>query len=271
MKFWPQDWEGDVALRVVSLAAQGMWMRLICAMHRSDPYGHLTMNGQPMTVRQIASLASISEREAKKLLDELENSGVLSRTADGVIFSRRMVRDRAVSEAGRENGKSGGNPTLKAKEPEPIRGGVNPPLKGGPNLLEAEAETEKKDVPSERPPDAVASPAVATPPDARTVLWTEGLARLRRITGKPDRPARALLGQLCRAGADDCAMISGLLHEAETGRVGDPVPWLQAAIRTRTGARATTKPPSALGQWAALMNPEPPAFDFEGQAEELMN
>lgn len=142
MKFWPQDWEGDVALRVVSLAAQGLWMRLLCAMHRSDPYGHLTMNGRPMSVRQVASLASISEREAGKLLKELENSGVFSRADDGVIFSRRLIRDRAVSEAGRENGKAGGNPTLKVKSEEGIRGGVNPPLKGGPNLLEAEAESE---------------------------------------------------------------------------------------------------------------------------------
>jgi hypothetical protein len=142
MKFWPQDWEGDVALRVVSLSAQGLWMRLICAMHRSEPYGHLTMNGRSMSVRQVASLSSIGEREAKKLLEELENAGVLSRTAEGVIFSRRMVRDRAVSEAGRENGRAGGNPNLKGKSEEPLKGGVNPHPKGGPNLLEAEAEAE---------------------------------------------------------------------------------------------------------------------------------
>jgi hypothetical protein len=76
------------------------------------------------------------------------------------------------------------------------------------------------------------------------VLWTEGLSRLRRLTGKPDRAARALLGQLCAAASDDCALVGSLLHEAEASRVGDPVPWSQAAIRTRTGERTATAKPS---------------------------
>lgn len=116
---------------------------------------------------------------------------------------------------------------------------------------------------------AVASPAAMPPPDARSALWTEGLARLCRLTGKPDRSARTLLGQLCRTAADDCALVGSLLHEAEAGRIGDPVPWLQAAIRARTGERISAKPKTALGQWAAMMTPSSPAFDFDGQAEEI--
>jgi hypothetical protein len=97
---------------------------------------------------------------------------------------------------------------------------------------------EKSSETTSRPVAAVAAPAVASPPDARETLWTEGLSRLRRLTGKPDRAARGLLGQLCAAARDDCALVGSLLHEAEAGRVGDPVPWMQAAIRTRTGQRA---------------------------------
>ena len=107
------------------------------------------------------------------------------------------------------------------------------------------------------------------PPDARTALWSEGLARLRRLTGKGDGQARGLMGQFCRLAGDDCAMVGSLLHEAEAQRVGDPVPWLQAAIRTRTGARTVSaKPTSALGQWADLLA-GPPTADFDGQAEEV--
>jgi len=106
-------------------------------------------------------------------------------------------------------------------------------------------EERKSSETSSRAVAAVASPAAMPPPDARTALWTEGLARLGRLTGKPDRSARTLLGQLCRTAGDDCALIASLLHEAEAGRIGDPVPWLQAAIRTRTGERIGAGPQRA--------------------------
>jgi hypothetical protein len=144
MKFWPQDWEGDVALRVVSLSAQGLWMRLLCAMHRAEPYGHLVMNGQAMTTRQIASLASITEREAGKLLSELQEAGVLSRTLEGVIFSRRMVRDHEHSEAGKqavERRWAKANDGRGAKAP-PTETPITPPITP-PNSLEAEADTDR--------------------------------------------------------------------------------------------------------------------------------
>lgn len=137
-KFWWQDYEGDDALRVVSLAAQGLWMRMLCAMHKGTPYGHLTVNGRAPTARQIAMMASATEREVAKLLTELEEAGVFSRTEEGIIYSRRMVRDKAVSDKAREDGKRGGNPSLR----NPNRGGLTPPDNGGGYTLEAEAEAE---------------------------------------------------------------------------------------------------------------------------------
>lgn len=166
-KFWWADYEGDDALRVVSLAAQGLWMRMLCAMHKGTPYGHLTINGKQPTTRQIALMASTTEREATKLIAELEEAGVFSRADDGTIFNRRMVRDKAVSEKAREDGKRGGNPALK---PEPT-GGVNPPDKGGAYTLEAEAEAEERTTltggsaprPAARPPRS--SMGSRLPPD----------------------------------------------------------------------------------------------------------
>lgn len=143
IKFWPQDYEGDPALRVCSLAAQGLWMRLLCAMHRSEPYGHLTVNGKAATPRQIAALVGASERDTSRLVSELEDAGVLSRDDTGTIYSRRLVRDKAASDKGRETGKRGGNPTLKAvtdgdDNAPPYPRGLTPPLM----LQEAEAEAE---------------------------------------------------------------------------------------------------------------------------------
>lgn len=135
-KFWWADYEGDDALRVVSLAAQGLWMRMLCAMHKGAPYGHLTINGRAPTVREIGMLASVSEGKTKKLVQELEKSGVFSRTETGVIYCRRMVRDQEISERGQQDGKRGGNPALKPK----AAGGLTPPLNREGYALEAEAE-----------------------------------------------------------------------------------------------------------------------------------
>jgi hypothetical protein len=153
-KFWWSDYEGDDALRVVSLAAQGLWMRMLCAMHKGTPYGHLTINGQPPTERQIGMLASVSEGKTKKLVQELEKSGVFSRTETGVIFCRRMVRDKEISERGQQDGKRGGNPALKPKAER----GLTPPVIKPPYALEAEAEAE-----AEADSKRESAPRAATP------------------------------------------------------------------------------------------------------------
>lgn len=138
MKFWPQDYEGDPALKACSLAAQGLWMRMLCAMHRSEPYGHLAINGAPPTVKQVAQIAGTTTQTAQKLLSELQSAGVFSITTSGVPFSRRMVADAEKTAQFQEFGKKGGNPTLKATD----KGGVNPTVKGGVILQEAESESD---------------------------------------------------------------------------------------------------------------------------------
>ena len=72
-----------------------------------------------------------------KILEEL---GVFSRTANGIIYSRRLSRDYRKRMQDKINGGKGGNPNLKKKKgrkkvtknaakprPEPVLQGVNPP------------------------------------------------------------------------------------------------------------------------------------------------
>ena len=113
IKFWPQDWQNDVALNSCTISARGLWITLICVMHDADPYGHLVVNGKTLTTQHIARISRVSEKEATKLLAELEEAGVFSRTDDGVIYSRRMVRDWQYEIKHRTFGKQGGNPSLK--------------------------------------------------------------------------------------------------------------------------------------------------------------
>jgi DNA-binding Lrp family transcriptional regulator len=73
-------------------------------MHDGEPYGHLTNNGVPMTVAELARTVGESPAKVKKWLKELEDKRVLSRTAEGVIYSRRMVRDEEIRRKRAEGG-----------------------------------------------------------------------------------------------------------------------------------------------------------------------
>lgn len=128
--YWP-DWESDEALRLCSLSAQGLWMRMLCLAAKADPTGYVTVNGRPLGVTDIARLAGVTETECESLLSELDRNGVFSRTRNGTIYSRRMVRDAKRSKTAQKNGKTGGNPTLRKKRG--ISGWDNPPLNPGLN------------------------------------------------------------------------------------------------------------------------------------------
>ncbi len=40
-KFYWNDWQGDPCLRVCGLAAQGLWMRMLCLAAEADPIGYV--------------------------------------------------------------------------------------------------------------------------------------------------------------------------------------------------------------------------------------
>jgi hypothetical protein len=123
MKFYPADWRSDPGLRACSLASRGVWIDLISLMHEAEPYGFLLLNGRPLTQKQVAGMLGVRESEVSKAMQELEENFVLSISDEGIVYSRRMVRDEAKRLKDQENGKTGGNPHLNQ--------GVNPPLNGG--------------------------------------------------------------------------------------------------------------------------------------------
>lgn len=156
-KFWWGDWQGDAALQSCSLAARGLWIELLGLCHASERVGYLLVNGDPPDDAQLAdTLGRTTAKEVGKLLAELERRKVFSRTTEGVIFSRRMVKDAGRSEWGRD----GAERRWKGKEPDshpngqpnglPIgvgNGKPNVEAIGYPNAqkLEAEAEPEAEE------------------------------------------------------------------------------------------------------------------------------
>lgn len=205
-KFWWGNWLADLELRSCSMAARGLWIDMLCVAASGDPYGHLTIAGKPVTTERMAQIAGAPVGAVRKLIDELRQAGVFSETEDGVIYSRRMVREKIASDRGREAGKTGGNPALKggrsnSDKGEDYPGGLTPPHKPIENR-----ENREKD--SVLRTDAPAEPTRAAERGER-----DRKASRRRSPSRPEPPpdspeAQAQAAMLAEAmgsspGADD--------------------------------------------------------------------
>ncbi len=81
------------------------------------------------------------------------------------------------------------------------------------------------------------SDAAGAPRNASAEVFGEGLAVIRRLTGKPEKAARSFLGKLRQGAGDNDAGLLQILRYAETQGVADPEGWLMAAAARQGGAR----------------------------------
>ncbi|HYB97554.1 MAG TPA: hypothetical protein VEC57_00275 [Candidatus Limnocylindrales bacterium] len=90
---YPGDYLRD-PVAACSISAQGLWFRMLLMMHDSDRYGYLSVNGSPIPPAIIARHCGCETlAQYETLLAELDSVGAPSRTANGTIFNRRMVRN----------------------------------------------------------------------------------------------------------------------------------------------------------------------------------
>ena len=134
IKFYPSDWLSEESLRLVSVAARGLWIDLLCLMAKSERRGYLQVNGgvNP-TLVQVGKLVGLSEAEITPLLHELKQAGTCSvDPINGMLFSRRLVRDTELYNQAVNYGSKGGNPKLKKRRSNRVNPPVNlnrqPPL-----------------------------------------------------------------------------------------------------------------------------------------------
>lgn len=233
IKFYPTDWRGDAGLRGCSLAARGLWMDMLSLMHEADPYGHLIVNGRVPTTFQLASMLGASSREVTKLLAELEAAGVFSRTENGVIYSRRMLRDKEKDERDQSNGRLGGNPRLKrdAADSDNPSGpnGVNPPLNGedntGPNG-EDKAQYQKPDTRYQKPERKNRSLRSLSRACAREADFAEWWAEYPRKVGK-DAAQKAYEKAVTRCSTAELLLaLRRQRWPADPGFIPHPATWL---------------------------------------------
>lgn len=117
MKFFTNDWMGDLTLRRCGLEARGLWLELLCLMHQSPKRGYLVgANLEALEPAELAKLVGVSLKKFNALLGELFSKGVASRDEGGVLFNRRMAKELETSEARSKAGKVGGDRCILLKQ-----------------------------------------------------------------------------------------------------------------------------------------------------------
>jgi hypothetical protein len=177
--FW-SDWLGDMAVRQLTPAERGLWIDCLAIMATANPVGHLCdQRGEPITRACLARIANCTADEVKEMLSTIVDKGVASRDLDGLIYSRRMLRDVARFSKNALAGKKGGKTTwLKIQQKQ----GFDLATDLATDLAKLDARLKEREIPSSFPTAAreeeksqqrPAGPATALP------------------TGAPSRPASA--------------------------------------------------------------------------------
>ncbi len=111
MQFYCDDWLSDEKLRACSSAAIGLWIDMLCLMHKNDRRGYLQLNDKPVSPAQLARMTGRAADEVSLQLAELLDAGVPSVSEHGIVYSRRMIRDERIREVRADAGSKGGKVT----------------------------------------------------------------------------------------------------------------------------------------------------------------
>lgn len=125
LPLYVQDFLSDEKLAECSAQSTGVYIRLLCIMHKSDEYGKILLKQKDkQTDKQIKNFAlklakqmPYSENIITDSLEELIDEKVLT-LEDDYLFQKRMVKDNNISEQRAISGKKGGDfaqAKLKAK------------------------------------------------------------------------------------------------------------------------------------------------------------
>lgn len=215
-KFFWSDYDADEGLRVCSLAAQGLWMRMLCLMARATPKGELRIGGEPCTVLDLSRAVGETEETVTALLGELARRGVYSTTRAGVIYNRRLRKDADISRKRAIAGKKGGMASLGKQ--------TNNKVCLSKNRANGEAKV-KPQKPEARSSDDKSS---GETPTLAEQIWGGGLSYLVGC-GMAEKSARSLLGKW-RNSLGEPGVIAALAH-CQANSTSDPAAYVEGIIR----------------------------------------
>lgn len=127
LPLYVQDFMTDEKLMECSAEATGIYIRLMCLMHKSEQYGIILLKQKyKQTDDQIENFALQLARyfpydsaSIRRGISELIDENVIEISED-IIIQKRMVKDNEISEKRAISGRSGGNSTQKNK-PKPTK------------------------------------------------------------------------------------------------------------------------------------------------------
>jgi hypothetical protein len=253
-QFYPADWRNESSLRLCSPGARSLWIDIMCLAHDCEPYGHLTDMGKPMTPEALAKLVGESVSSVKRWLEELRSREVFSVTEEGVIYSRRMVRDEAVREAraaggqqGAEHGVKGASHGSKGGRPKKVKGGYEgeqtgvskPPLEPPPSSSSPSSEGSE-----DKSSDADGA-VLSTDPDRAT--WDLALQVLTQQGNMPDRQARSFFAGLLKEHGLTAKELLPAVGGALSIQTREPRSYLVKAAAGISKRRAESRVPTRQG------------------------
>jgi len=120
LPLYVQDYLTDEKLNSCTAATQGVYIKILCILHKSEPYGTILIKQKDK--QKPSSLENFALKFARLLpfdydtifaaIEELIDERVLD-VEDDILYQKRMVRDGEISEARSKAGKKGGgNPIL---------------------------------------------------------------------------------------------------------------------------------------------------------------
>lgn len=246
-QFYPADWRKDVELRSCSIAARGLWIDVMCIAHECAPYGHLTINGNPMTAAKLAGQVGLTAAQCKALLDELIENGVARVTEKGVIYSKRMVEDEALRNKraeggmaglehgakGAEHGKKGGRPRKETGDKKtPLKTPLAdveepPPSSSSSSSSSGNSVPDGTDAAGVKPGDPPPADPPKPPMEPDEIIFGYGVPLLVNA-GSADKAARSFLGGLRKQHGD--AAVIDKLRDCIRAKPLQPLEWLAAAL-----------------------------------------
>lgn len=118
-----QDYLTDEKLNNCSAATQGIYIKILCVLHKQDEYGCILFKQNPKQklskveyfAYKLSKQLTFELNEIREALEELLEENVLS-VDDEKLYQRRMVKDNKISEARSKAGKSGGGNPILSKD-----------------------------------------------------------------------------------------------------------------------------------------------------------
>lgn len=130
LPLYVQDFLTDEKLNLCSLKSQGIYIKIMCILHKSNPYGSILLKQKDKQNRskslsncsstclnfayKFAKLLPIDVNEIAEAVQELTDEGCLTIEGD-LLYQKRMVRDNKLSIKRSEAGKKGGKKTAFAQ------------------------------------------------------------------------------------------------------------------------------------------------------------